>query len=105
MAAKTVKKPASRDKGIRHATQHAAALFKMVADPTRLGILMILFDGAKNVTEICAAVCQSQPATSHHLALLRASKLVEADREGKNNFYTLTEDGVKLVEVTKTLAD
>jgi ArsR family transcriptional regulator len=32
---------------------------------------------------------QSQPAVSHHLALLRLAGLIEMRRDGKHNFYRL----------------
>jgi ArsR family transcriptional regulator len=32
---------------------------------------------------------QSQPAVSHHLALLRVAGIIECRRDGKHNFYHL----------------
>jgi DNA-binding transcriptional ArsR family regulator len=66
---------------------------KLVADETRLRILSTLSEGERNVSSLCDALGQSQPAVSHHLALLRVSGLVQSDRQGKNIFYSLTDMG------------
>ena len=41
------------------------------------------------VTALCERLNQSQPAVSHHLALLRDAGLIEARRDGKHNFYSI----------------
>ena len=43
----------------------------------------------------------SQPAVSHHLALLRHGGFVTPRRHGKNNIYTLTNQGEELARVVK----
>ena len=63
-------------------------LFKLLADETRLKILSYLLQaGELNVRSLCELLDQSQPAVSHHLALLKACGLIECRRGGKNNFY------------------
>ena len=65
-------------------------VFKLLSDETRLRILFYLAlspDGELHVTDLCNRLGQSQPAVSHHLALLRVSGLIESRREGKHNFY------------------
>lgn len=63
-------------------------LFKLFADETRLRILLHLMQhGELNVRTLCEMLGQSQPAVSHHLALLRANGLIESRRDGKHNFY------------------
>ena len=65
-------------------------LFRMLADPTRLRILMYLVrEKELHVTALCDKLEQSQPAVSHHLALLRVAGLIEARRDGKHNFYSV----------------
>ena len=45
-------------------------LLKQVSDPTRLQVLMLLFQEERNVGSLCSDLGnQSQPAVSHHLAL------------------------------------
>ena len=38
---------------------------------------------------------------SHHLALLRHGGIVDRRRQGKNNFYTLTDTGYRLSKLVK----
>lgn len=65
-------------------------VFKLLADETRLRILMYLMrDQELHVTALCDKLGQSQPAVSHHLALLRVAGLIEARRDGKHNYYSV----------------
>jgi DNA-binding transcriptional ArsR family regulator len=78
----------------------ASEVFRQVSDPTRLQILLILAEGDRNVGELCSDLGgQSQPAVSHHLALLRNGGLIEARREGKFSFYSLRKVGRELIGV------
>ena len=64
--------------------------FKLLADETRLRILMYLHKaGELHVSALCDRLKQSQPAVSHHLALMRVAGLIEARRDGKHNFYSI----------------
>ncbi|CAN5862406.1 hypothetical protein BH23PLA1_BH23PLA1_23230 [soil metagenome] len=70
-----------------------AQVFKLLSDETRLRILLFLAQNRElHVTDLCNRLGQSQPAVSHHLALLRVSGLIEARREGKHNFYSVRTD-------------
>ena len=67
-----------------------AGVFKMLADESRMKILLALAqDGEVHVSALCDMLDQSQPAVSHHLTLLRLIGLVSFRRDGKNNFYRL----------------
>ena len=84
--------------------RRVADLLKQVSDPTRLQVLMLLSEKERNVTELCADLgTQSQPAVSHHLALLRHGRLIEPRRSGKHNFYALTEAGRELAQVVNSV--
>ncbi len=83
--------------------RRASILLKHVSDPTRLQVIMILSEGERHVGALCAQLSQSQPAVSHHLALLRHGGIIAPRRQGKNNFYSLTEVGTELAAVVKTL--
>ena len=84
--------------------RRVADLLKQVSDPTRLQVLLLLSDKERNVSELCSDLgTQSQPAVSHHLALLRHGQIITPRRQGKNNFYTLTENGTKLAAVIEGL--
>src|SRR6516165_1827892 len=82
MATATVVKPqtvAKATKAHRYAAlrleqaQQAAIRLKHVSNPTRLQIILMLAEGEKHAGWICEVLKQRQPATSHHLALLRLS--------------------------------
>ena len=84
--------------------RRVADLLKQVSDPTRLQVLMLLNDKERNVSELCNDLgTQSQPAVSHHLALLRHGRLIEPRRSGKHNFYGLTDAGRELAQVVNSI--
>jgi DNA-binding transcriptional ArsR family regulator len=97
------KAPAPKTSGPSKDIKRAATLLKNVSDPTRLQVILMLADGTKNVGDMCRALSNSQPAVSHHLALLRHGNIIEPTRQGKNNFYSLTDQGAALVKVVKVL--
>jgi ArsR family transcriptional regulator, arsenate/arsenite/antimonite-responsive transcriptional repressor len=78
--------PAPRLKGAKE----LAAVFKGLADETRLRILALLGDGEVCVCHIHGALQLPQPTVSRHLAYLRRSGLVEARREGIWMHYQLS---------------
>ena len=65
------------------------ALFKALADDTRLRILGLLLTGEVCVCDIHEALKISQPKASRHLAYLRRLGLVETRREGLWIHYRL----------------
>lgn len=99
MARKTASQRASADNGQSVTTlpkvsdqtvRDLSQVFKLLSDETRMRILLYLAQsGELHVTDLCARLGQSQPAVSHHLALLRVSGLIESRREGKHNFYSV----------------
>jgi len=81
--------PTAADKSIRELVQVA----RLLSDETRLRILFLLAqNGELHVTDLCERLGQSQPAVSHHLALMRVSGLIEARREAKHNYYSVRTD-------------
>jgi DNA-binding transcriptional ArsR family regulator len=92
-------KPAkSKSKSILTTYRHPANRLKLVADATRASILALLVEHESlNVGDICNRLDDmSQPAVSHHLALLRHGQLIQPDRQGKHNYYSLTNEGQSL---------
>ena len=65
-----------------------ADLFHLLGDPTRLRIVLACLEQPIAVSEIAAALQLSSSLVSHHLRLLRAARIVKADRQGKQVFYT-----------------
>jgi ArsR family transcriptional regulator, arsenate/arsenite/antimonite-responsive transcriptional repressor len=67
-----------------------ANVFKLLSDEGRLRILAYLAQNSElHVSDLCQRLGQSQPAVSHHLALLRVSGLIEPRRDGKHIFYSV----------------
>ena len=68
-------------------------VFKLLADETRLKILFFLGrEKELHVSALCERLGQSQPAVSHHLALLRVAGLIEPRRDGKHNYYSIQQN-------------
>lgn len=73
-------------------------VFKLLADETRVKILMSLQrEGELHVSALCARLGQSQPAVSHHLALLRDAGIIRPRRDGKHNYYSVRVDHFEMV--------
>ena len=58
-------------------------------------------EGERHVGGLCGQFNLSQPVVSHHLALLRLGGIVDRRRQGKNNFYSLTDTGYRLSNICK----
>lgn len=69
-----------------------ASLLKTLSHPARLMIVCSLVEGEYSVGELEEKVDVHQPHLSQHLTVLRGSGIVETRREGKQIFYSLTED-------------
>ena len=74
-----------------------AEIFHLLGDPTRLRIVTSCLDKPRNVSEIAAIVGVSASLVSHHLRLLKATRLVRADRRGKQVFYATTDAHVDCI--------
>lgn len=64
-------------------------LFRVLGDPTRLGIVRILARGETRVVDLTGELALAQSTISGHLAALRALGLVEGRHEGRQVFYSL----------------
>ncbi len=71
-----------------------ARVAKALAHPTRIGILEILRRGEMCVCEMGPELGASQANVSQHLAVLRDSNLVVAQREGMRMMYHVTDERV-----------
>ena len=78
----------------------ASGQLKVLADATRLNLLLSLAEGPKDVMSLSRELGLAQPAISHHLGLLRMNGLCRNTRDGKRVIYALsdsvsrTRDGV-----------
>jgi DNA-binding transcriptional ArsR family regulator len=83
--------------------QRAAILLKQASDPTRLQILLMLLEGESHVGSLGEDLSMSQPAISHHLTLLRHGGLITPRRQGKSNYYVLTDAGRELATMVQSM--
>lgn len=71
-----------------------AEILKTLASPRRLEILHALANGPTEVGRLADAIGASQPNVSQHLAILRNVGIVEAERDGREVRYRLTDPDV-----------
>lgn len=71
-----------------------AEVLKVLASPRRLEILHALAAGPREVGRLASELGVSQPNISQHLAVMRASGVVEAEREGREVRYRLADPDV-----------
>lgn len=69
-----------------------ADILSVLSDPTRIRILWLLCHAEECVTDIALAIGMSSPAISHHLKLLKQTKILEAKKVGKETLYTLAKN-------------
>ena len=74
-----------------------AEFFKVFGDKTRLNILKLLLENEMNVGEISAKLDMNSSAISHQLRILRTTNLVKTRKDGKEVFYSLSDDHVKQI--------
>ena len=87
----TLKNQANLDEMAENAKQ-ATSLLKALGHEGRLMILCYLASGEKSVTELEELLSLRQPAVSQQLARLRADNLIEARRDGKAIYYTISDE-------------
>jgi DNA-binding transcriptional ArsR family regulator len=83
-----------------HAVEQLADLFHLLGDPTRLRIVMACSAQPIAVGDIAVGLTLSSSLVSHHLRLLRAARIVKAERQGKQVFYSAAD-----AHITGLLAD
>jgi DNA-binding transcriptional ArsR family regulator len=87
--------------GMPDSAAHAAVFLKALAHEGRLEILCQLIEGERSVTEIEAQLGMPQPKVSQLLMRLRAERIVEARREGRNVLYRM--ERPEVIEVITVL--
>lgn len=72
----------------------ASSLFKCLSAPLRIGIIELLLERPRTVTELVDALGAAQPLISQHLRVLRDHCLVEGERRGRETTYRLMDEHV-----------
>lgn len=70
-----------------------------MGDASRLKIVLVCLKKPRCVSDIATATRLSASLVSHHLRLLRAARMLRAERRGKQVFYAVADEHVRCVIV------
>lgn len=70
----------------------AVEVFSMLADATRVRLILALRDGELTVGDLAEAVGKAPAAVSQHLAKMRLARMVTGRQEGTKVFYRLANE-------------
>jgi DNA-binding transcriptional ArsR family regulator len=73
------------------------AFYKLLANESRLAILLALRDGEDNVAGICGRTGLSQTLVSHQLATLHRNDIVRGRKDGRRTFYALADKHIDII--------
>ena len=84
-----------------------ARFFRVLSDPTRLGILKCLLERPHTVSELVESLEVPQSRVSNHLACLRWCRFVKDERDGRQVTYHLCDErlGALIGAATALAAD
>lgn len=85
---------ARRATGTAEAVGTLAQRFKVLGDPTRLRLALVLSTEELCVSDLATVLGVSQSVVSHSLRALRQTGLVRYRREGKIAYYVLADDHI-----------
>ena len=74
-----------------------AEIFRIMGDQSRLRIILLCVDGPICVSDIAARLELPQSLVSHHLRLLRATRILRARRQGKQMYYSVADEHISCV--------
>ncbi len=74
-----------------HTAAHVAELFSAFSDTSRVRILSAIVEQETNTSKLAEMVGLSESAVSHHLRGLRQMHIIQARRDGKEVFYSVSD--------------
>ena len=74
---------------------HLAAMFKALADPTRVRIVSVLAQTELCVCDLAATLGMTQSAISHQLSLMREMRVVTSRKAGRMVYYALHDEHIR----------
>jgi len=74
-----------------------AEFFKVFGDTTRAKIICVLFRSSLCVNDIASVLGMTQSSVSHHLRVLKTSRIVKHQRAGKEIIYSLDDEHIKRI--------
>ena len=78
-------------------TAELADMFRLMGDGSRLRIILACLGEPVCVGDIAAQLELSGSLVSHHLRLLRAARVLRAERRGKQVFYSVADEHIRCV--------
>ncbi len=78
---------------------NSVAIFKSLADETRIKIIDAILKQSKTVSQIVLEIEESQSCVSHQLKSLKEANIVKSERKGKCVFYSLADEHVKKIVI------
>lgn len=72
-----------------------AEMFHLLGEPSRLILVVTCLDEAVSVGNLAERSGLSPSLVSHHLRLLRAARLLKAERRGRQIFYAVADHHVR----------
>lgn len=79
------------------ATTRLAEVFRLLGEPNRLSLVYACLEQPRSVAALAEDTDISMSLASHHLRLLRAARLLRAERRGKQVFYVAADAHVERV--------
>jgi DNA-binding transcriptional ArsR family regulator len=88
-------------------TAELAEVFHLLGDATRLRIVLACLSEPVSVSALAERVGASPSLASHHLRLLRAARILRAERRGKQVFYSAADAHIRdvLADMIEHLAE
>ncbi len=74
-----------------HTAAHVAELFSAFSDTSRVRILSAIVEQETNTSKLAEMIGLSESAVSHHLRGLRQMHIIQARRDGKEVFYSVSD--------------
>jgi len=74
-----------------------AEMFRIMGDPSRLRIILVCLDAPTCVGDIAQQTRLSPSLVSRHLRLLRAARVLRAERQGQQVFYAMADAHIRRI--------
>ena len=74
-----------------------AELFRLMGDASRLKIVVACLAKPRCVSDIATQTGLSPTLVSHHLRLLRGTRMLRSERKGRQVFYVATDERVRCI--------
>ena len=88
----------TKEKMIKEKTlKNMSIFFSVLKDQTRIKIICALDNNEMCVCDIANVLNMSKSLVSHQLAVLRKSEIVKSRRSGKEVYYTLDDEHIKIL--------